>query len=122
MIFFRAYRDALSYLPEKEQLEALWAMLDYGLDGKEPEGLSPVARAVFTVARPSIAASNARREDGKKGGRPRKKRVVSEEEKTMVSENAKPLVSEKDEKRETMPSHDIDVDKDKDEETTKTKK
>ncbi len=110
MLFFRAYRDALRCLPEKEQLAALSALLDYGLDGIEPEAPSGAALAVFTIARPSMDASARRRENGKKGGRPKKK--AAQRDDTNGSETEKPLVSQKEKPPETMPCHDKDKDKD----------
>lgn len=71
MVFYRSFRDAIKALPYEEQLKAIWALIDYGLDGTEPEGQG-MAQAVFIMARSQIDANNKRYEAGKKGGRPRK--------------------------------------------------
>lgn len=71
MVFYRSFRDAIKALPQEEQLKALWALIDYGLDGTDPEGMG-AAQAIVIMARPQINANNKRYESGKKGGRPRK--------------------------------------------------
>lgn len=57
--FYRSYLDALSPQPYEIQAEALLAICNYGLYGDEPAELSPVARTVFEMARPTI--DNGRR-------------------------------------------------------------
>ena len=68
LIFYRSFAKAIKRLPEAEQLKALWAIVDYGLDGTEPEeeGLYMVA---YDMAKPQIDANIKRKNDGKKGGR-----------------------------------------------------
>jgi len=55
----------------EDQLSTLLAICDFALFGIEPE-LSGMPYAVFTVAKPSIASNQAKREGGKLGGRPPK--------------------------------------------------
>ncbi len=54
--FFRSYYEAIDGLPNKVQLEVLKAIIEYALDGREPEGLSRMAAAIFTMAKPVISA------------------------------------------------------------------
>lgn len=66
-------------MEEDDQLAMFRAICDYALDGKEPVLQSAIQRAVFAVIRPSIDTNNAKREGGKRGGRPK-----SRTEKTML--------------------------------------
>ena len=96
LIFYRSFAKAIKRLPEAEQLKALWAIVDYGLDGTEPEeeGLYMVA---YDMAKPQIDANIKRKNDGKKGGRPSIKTSGYENEeniKTSGYENEKPNVNE----------------------------
>lgn len=70
MIFYKSFQKAIKTLPKREQLKALWAIIDYALDGVEPENLGS-AECAFILAKPQIDANNKRRENGKKGGRPK---------------------------------------------------
>ena len=72
-VFYRSFRDAIREMDEQEQLETLLAICDYALYGVEPNLSGALPRAVFTVARPSIDANKAKRENGLKGGRPPQK-------------------------------------------------
>ena len=49
------------------------AICAYALDGKAPALTSAIHRAVFAAIRPNIDTNNAKREGGKRGGRPRTK-------------------------------------------------
>ena len=82
---------AAKYLPRKQYLNILAAVCEYGINGEEPSGLNPVERAMFEAFRPQIDANAKRREDGKKGGRPKQERVTEE---TYGFENEKPVVFE----------------------------
>lgn len=85
LIFYKSFQKAIKLLPESEQLKALWAIIDYGIDGKEPqeEGLYRIA---YEMAKPQIDANNQRKTNGSRGGRPSKTNGY-ENEKPMVFEN-----------------------------------
>ena len=51
--WYRSYYDALKELPAEEFRAIVLAVCAYALDGEEPE-LSGVARAIFTLIRPSL--------------------------------------------------------------------
>lgn len=68
MVFYRSFASAIKKLPEEFQLTALWAIIDYGLDGKEPSD-NGIAEAIFSMAKPQIDANNKRYNNGLKGGR-----------------------------------------------------
>lgn len=99
VIFYRSFANAIKRLPPDEQLRALWAIIDYGLDGAEPEcdGLYMVA---YEMAKPQIDANVKRKINGAKGGKPKTygyetvKPMVTENE-TYGYETVKPNVKEK---------------------------
>jgi len=74
-VFYWSFRDAISEMTDENKLATLFAICDYALYGVEPKLKDAMSRAVFTVARPSIDANKARRDNGKKGGRPKKPMV-----------------------------------------------
>ena len=57
MIFYSSFSSAIKRLPPEEQLKALWSILDYGLDGKEPEE-DGFFRIIFDMAKPQIDAKH----------------------------------------------------------------
>lgn len=69
-IFYASFYEALKELPNELRLEIFDAVCEFSLNGKEPE-LTGVARAIFALIRPQIAANFARYENGCKGGRPK---------------------------------------------------
>ena len=69
VVFYRSFADAIKSLPEELQLEALWGVIEYGLDGKIPDG-NGVTTAIYIMAKPQIDANVKRYENGTKGGRP----------------------------------------------------
>lgn len=84
MVFYSSFSSAIKRLPPEEQLKALWALLDYGLEGKEPEE-DGLFMMIFDMAKPQIDANIKRKTNGSGGGRPTK---------TNGYENMKPMVSE----------------------------
>lgn len=86
-VFYRSFRDAISEMSDENKLATLLAICDYALYGVEPKLKDAMARAVFTVARPSIDANKGRRANGKKGGRPPKKPMVSDSENQWFSKS-----------------------------------
>lgn len=92
LVFYRSFSKAIKRLPEADQLKALWAIIDYGLDGTEPEedGLYMVA---YEMAKPQIDANIKRKINGSKGGRPSETNGY-EKEKPMVIETENHRLSE----------------------------
>lgn len=70
LVFYRSFAEAIEELSEQEQLDALWAIIRYGLDMEEPECIG-APKAVFLMAKPQIDANIKRYQNGTKGGRPR---------------------------------------------------
>lgn len=70
VVLYRSIAEAIKEYPKSKQLSALWAVIDYGLDGKEYEG-DGLAKSAFLIAKPLIDVNNKRYENSKKGGAPR---------------------------------------------------
>ncbi len=77
-IFYRSFRDAIEEMSDEDKLATLLAITDYALYGVEPKLKGVMPRAVFTVVRPSIDTNIAKREGGRKGGRPQKEPMVKD--------------------------------------------
>ena len=98
LIFYRSFAKAIKRLPDAEQLKALWAIIDYGLEDMEPEDDGCTYMAIFDMAKPQIDANIKRKADGAKGGRPAKQTYTEE---TSGNEDEKPVVKKK--KKEAKP-------------------
>ena len=70
-VFYRSFAESVKNLPPEEYKKVMQSILDYALDGKEPEQ-SGIEYTVFCLVKPQIDANNKRYENGKKGGRPQK--------------------------------------------------
>lgn len=68
-LFYRSFYEAIHGLARDIQLEVMTAIIEYALDGVEPDNLKPVAKGLFTLIRPIIDANTSRYENGQKGGR-----------------------------------------------------
>lgn len=68
-VFYRSFAESVKNLPPEEYKKVMQSILDYALDGKEPEH-SGIEYTVFCLVKPQIDANNKRYENGKKGGRP----------------------------------------------------
>lgn len=72
-VFYRSFLGAIQEMEQADQLAMFWAICNYALTGEEPALQSAIQRAVFAVIRPSIDTNIAKREGGKRGGRPKTK-------------------------------------------------
>lgn len=70
-VFYRSFAESVKNLPPEEYKKVMQSILDYALDGKEPEQFG-IEYTVFCLVKPQIDANNKRYENGKKGGRPQK--------------------------------------------------
>lgn len=70
MVFYRSFYEAIKRLPELSRAKLYDAVFAYGLDGEEME-LDGIEDAMFQLIKPQIDANNRRKENGKKGGRPK---------------------------------------------------
>ena len=69
-VFYRSFHKALSNLDADTYKEAMEAICNYALDGIIPD-CSGVSAMAFELIKPQIDANIRRRENGKKGGRPK---------------------------------------------------
>ena len=58
LIFYYSFAKAIKRLPDdQQQLKALWSIIDYGLEGKEPEDDGGLFMSIFDMAKPQIDAN-----------------------------------------------------------------
>lgn len=65
--WYRSYYDALKELPAEEFRDIVLAVCAYALDGEDPE-LSGVARAIFTLIRPTLEVGRSKAENRSRTG------------------------------------------------------
>ena len=109
-MFYRSFVDAIRDLPGDQFKACALAILDYGLDGIEPEGIG-IEKTVFCMARPQIDANNRRYENGSKGGRPKSKPNLDETKPNLDEtkpnlDKTKPEPKEKDNVKENVKEKD----------------
>ena len=70
--FYRTFCEGAKTLPENEQLEFLWAVIDLALDNREPNEntFSALGRIFWRMIKPNIVADRRKFENGCKGGAP----------------------------------------------------
>ena len=64
-IFYRSFYEAITDLPEANQLELYRAIFELSLNENEPE-LTGISKTVFTLIKPQILANNQRFKNGTK--------------------------------------------------------
>lgn len=69
-VFYRSFYEAVKNLPDDIRGEILSALMEYALNGVEPENLSGIARGYMILMKPQIDANNRRYNNG---CRPKKK-------------------------------------------------
>ena len=69
--FYRTFCEGVKTLPENEQLEFLWAVIDLALDNREPNenAFSALGRIFWRMIKPNIMADRRKFENGCKGGK-----------------------------------------------------
>lgn len=101
-VFYASFRDAYEALrtvgKDREYMDAL---LDYAFDGKETRTGDAITDAFITAFEPQIKANQKRRENGKKGGAPKKNKNAQKQPKVdsvqtqkQANENANVNVNE----------------------------
>ena len=94
-VFFKSFWEAIQEIPDdKDKLDCLTMIMQYGLYGDENSDIKGLPKAVFSIAKPvidSIAKRyNASVENGKKGGRPKENK---EPNKNLKKPNKNPKVN-----------------------------
>ena len=88
MVFYSSFAEAIKLMPKEQQLEALWAIIDYGLDDTAPDqNANAMAKVIFQMAKPQIDANVKRKANGMMGGRPKNNGCEDEEPMVIESEN-----------------------------------
>ena len=70
VVFYRSFYEAVKELPPEQFKAAVTAIMEYGLNEKEPE-TSGIERTIFLLTKPQIDANNRKYLNGTKGGRPK---------------------------------------------------
>ena len=73
-VFYDSFYQAMSYLDDKEKIQYIEAICKYSLYGITID-MDLKIEAMFALIKPQIDANIKKREDGKKGGRPRSIRL-----------------------------------------------
>ena len=94
VVFYRSFYEAIKMLPAEQFKASALAILEYGLDGKEPEA-EGIERTVFCMAKPQIDANNRRYKNGTKGGRPKTKDNQTETKDNLNETKPEPKEKEK---------------------------
>jgi len=101
MVIYRSFYDAIKELPEKNQLEILKQIFEFGLDGIESE-LTGISKTIWILIKPNLEANRTKWESGCKA---KKKQSRSKAE-------AKP--KQESSEKEANVNVDVDVDKNED--------
>ncbi len=99
-IFYNSFYEALSDLPDQNQLELYRAIAEYSFTFNEPTNLTGVSKTIWKLIKPQLDANNKRFQDWKRGGRPKKETSGFENEITSGFENKKPKEKEKEKVKE----------------------
>ena len=73
-VFYDSFYKAMSYLNDKEKIQYIDAICNYSLYGITID-MDLKIEAMFSLIKPQIDANIKKRENGKKGGRPRSIRL-----------------------------------------------
>lgn len=65
MIFYRSFYEAIKELPERNQVEVLRAICEFGFDGSEPE-ISGLSKTIWILIKPNLQANRKKWESGSK--------------------------------------------------------
>ena len=110
VVFLPSFHEAIKDLPDAERLGVYDAVVRYGLYGEVME-MPPVVKSMFALIKPVIDSSQRRyraaKENGSKGGRPRKNQT--ENQTKNQTEN-----QEKDIDTDIDSDNDMDFDSEKD--------
>lgn len=71
-VFYRSFYEATKDLEPVDYKSAVNAIVQYALNGTIPEDTTPIANAIFIMAKPQIDKNNQRFKNGCHGGRPKK--------------------------------------------------
>ena len=98
--FYRSFYEALRDMPRELRLGALEAIIEFALDGKEPEGLEPMQRMIFTLIRPTLDSAKRMAEGGQKNKGKKRSAKATLNEKEEENENEGEDENEKEKENE----------------------
>ena len=105
VVFYRSFYEALKDLPPEQFKESVKAIMEYGLNGKEPE-TNGIEKTIFLLTKPQIDANNKRYQNGTKGGRkqssvePEENQSITKPEPKHNQTGTKPEPKEKEKEKE----------------------
>lgn len=114
-VFYASFYDSTKDLDNETFRESWEAILRYAFYGIEPDALSPIASMFFKMAKPNIDKNIQLRENGTKGGKPKKSLVTNAKPKKSLVTDTEPLVTTTETKHIYDVDEDVDVDVDEDE-------
>lgn len=88
-IFYKSFYEAIKEVEDKDKIQIYESICKYSLYEEETE-LTGISKILFTLIKPQLKANTKRFEDGKKGGRPKKKTTGYEKKKTTGYSEKKP--------------------------------
>lgn len=100
MVIYRSFYDAIKELPEKNQLEILKQIFEFGLDGIESE-LTGLSKTIWILIKPNLEANRTKWKSGCKAKRKQSR--------------SKTEAKQKQSRSKTEANVDVDVDVDEDE-------
>ena len=71
-VFYRSFYEGVKKLDDSTRLAYYEAVMEYALNGEEPDEDNVFVTTLFNLIKPQIDVNNKRYENGKKGGRPKK--------------------------------------------------
>ena len=94
VVFYRSFYEAVRELPPEDFKKSVCAIMNYGLDDKEPE-TSGIEKTIHLLTKPQIDANNRRYQNGTKGGRKKTEQEPNANQ-TLTKTYPKENVKEKD--------------------------
>ena len=83
-VFYKSFGNALKKIPAESYKECMQTLIDYAIDGVEPESDDPFVSMFFELVRPQIDANERRREAGTKGGQAKAKQTEANPKQTVA--------------------------------------
>ena len=99
MTFFVSFYDAIMRISDPaERLTAFEAVCSYGFTGQRPENVGATVDMILDLVCPVIDKSSRSRDNGARGGRPKKPTLLQSDNLPFSKTDARPLSDEKAEK------------------------
>ena len=107
MFLFKSFADTLRQMNDKDRLEAMDAIITYGVYGENPKlADGSIASMFFTMAKPVIDANNKQRSSGSKGGTNESSKHPSTNPTSTLPKNSEATLQESSKHPSTNPASD----------------